>query len=453
MCASYIANSLSIIKEYSKRGDLLIIFFIAVFLRLIFLSQVIDQIGFNGLARFSPDAELYIKTAQSLIGGPGSTEPGLFIFGPGYSSFLALNFLLWGYRISIIIILQILISAASTLLIYKFSQMITASYSISIIAAILFMISYTSITLSISPLSDTLYVFLLLAGIITFLKSLKRTSARLIIASGLLIGGASLTRSIGQFWPLLMILYGWFNRSGIDQESITASRNTFRLAILGAAVAVVISLCWAGRNFIVHDVPAVSSAGAIGLFRIADQTIKNMGENDSTIAAKCNQSEDIKAVNPLKAQHDYSFCYAKGLFLAHPSEMIITYLKHCWMNINEISYFHRALLPGNKNTLIKWEQFIFRHRLNYLNFIICLIGFVIITIQKKYRLLSILLGIYIYFAFLAGLTLWQGSRIFFPGQIAAVILVAYVIVYLYELILKFIRRNHHRGKFESEFNQ
>jgi hypothetical protein len=438
------------IKEFLGRGDLIALFFFAVIVRLIFLSQVVDQIGFNGLARFSPDAELYINTAQAIISGADSNENGIFTFGPGYPFFLVLNFLIWGNRISFIILIQMALSAGSALLVYRLAKIIGESYSVALIAAILFALSYTSIALSIIPLSDALYVFLFLVGTIAFLEGLNKRAYGFMIFSGVATGVAILTRSIGQFWPLIMLAYTWLVRP--DTALGLSFRRRYWPAVLGAGISIAILVFWIGRNFIVHDAPIVSLAGPIGAAKIAGQAAKNMENEAKGIAQYCDESakRDSSIILDLQAiGYKYDVCYAKAIFMANPFGVIGTYLRITWENINDICYYHRALFPNNKGGLIKWEYYIKNHLLNYVNFALCLAGFGLLLMQRKYRQFIILFTLYLYYAALVGLTLWQGSRIFFPGQIAAVILIAIVIVNLRTGIARLIEWLRSYGKFIS----
>jgi hypothetical protein len=58
--------------------------------------------------------------------------------------------------------------------------------------------------------------------------------------------------------------------------------------------------------------------------------------------------------------------------------------------------------------------------------VLVLISLIVMVVRRQNKLAAVLIAIWLYFGMLSGLTLWQGSRVFYPGQIAWSIMLAYL---------------------------
>ena len=102
------------------------------------------------------------------------------------------------------------------------------------------------------------------------------------------------------------------------------------------------------------------------------------------------------------------------------------------------------MIPRQDGFTIPIERLIKATRENYLNFILSMAGLVILLWRRQFRTGIILGGIYFYFASMIGCFRWAGSRYFFPGQIAAVVLIAVTLVWLGSSIIKLAHIIHPR---------
>jgi len=183
------------------------IFVIALVVRLFYLSAMIDQIGSEALLTLSPDVTNYLMAAADIVEGTGLDSNGVLIFGPGYPLFLALQGFLFGFSPLLLILIQIFLSATVSVLLTRFALCLIDDLKTAIVAGLLHVLSMTSITLATTLLSDTLFMALILSGLILYHRGLSSGRLPDYIGSGLLFTTAALTRGVGMpFVAVLIVL-------------------------------------------------------------------------------------------------------------------------------------------------------------------------------------------------------------------------------------------------------
>ena len=441
------SNSPVSLSRFFRRGDLIFIFMLAMILRLILFAASNNQAGNQQVFNNSPDSIEYMNMARSIAQGDDDHEFSFMVFGPGYAYYLAFTNLFFGGRLGPTIMLNIIVSSLSCLLIYLFAMMLLRSYGIAIVAALLAALSYDSITLSCYVLSDTIYFAIFLSGLLLYLKALDSGAWRYYILAGITTGLAILMRSIGQFWPVMMIViafaYAYAPRKDFFTARFGRKRLAGKVAVTLAITAAIVSI-WLVRNYNVHGVPTLAFTSAGGPANIATQTIARLEKRPY---------EEVKErVLQLEAQWVEEFLATTGdsvislgdrfRVFSYQARQIIdtlkweafkTYLMLTWENVNEINYLHRHLLPKYKRWMIGAEYVIKDHWLNYLNFVLSVIGLGILLWQRRFRIAVVLGSVYFYYVAMVGFTRWQGSRLFFPAQIAFAVLIAVTLVWVYRM--------------------
>ncbi|HWR82783.1 MAG TPA: glycosyltransferase family 39 protein [Candidatus Deferrimicrobium sp.] len=419
-----------------QRRDYILLFVLAFALRFAMHRFSVEQIGAEKLLATSPDTINYVAAGKALAQGSGDYEVAFWAFGPGYASFLAANFVLFGVRATPAVIIQILLSSLACLLVYKFAQKLLRSRAIAVVAGLLAALSYTAISLSCLLLSDTLFFFLFALSLVLYLKGLTERCWWPFILSGLLVGCGILTRPIGQFWPAAMVVIAIFSRrlvGDVHRESPRNSRlTTIVQPVIAVGIALLIALTWAFRNNAVHGVPAVAISSAGGPINIAAETAaKPQGltrEEQLTLWIKAFLEEtNQKEFTPADS---YRLFRSKSLeiFRNRPIDMIRTLLHWSWINVNDICHLHRLLIPKSNPKTIPLEKTILKSGLNFLNLSLCIVGMVLLLATRRFGALLVLGSVYCYFFLTVGGTRWQGSRLFLPGQLAAVVLIALTLV-------------------------
>lgn len=207
----------------------IIIFCIALIVRLVVFGGILWQealVGdFDGRQDAVPilggDATEYFYLGRNLLhyrvfslepdepfqtpqGAPQIGKPGLFpesFRTPGYPAFVAL---FYGATRSLFVVsaIQMLLSAFSVVLLYAIAKRFLSEQA-SRISAGLFAIEPSSVFYSGIILSDTVFVFLLLAVIWIFLNHKDNPAYWKMLCAGIALGFATLARPVAQFLPVL----------------------------------------------------------------------------------------------------------------------------------------------------------------------------------------------------------------------------------------------------------
>jgi hypothetical protein len=121
----------------------------------------------------------------------------------------------------------------------------------------------------------------------------------------------------------------------------------------------------------------------------------------------------------------------------HPFVILRVFLQNVFENTNTSSEVLFHAFPRRLAGIRKlWEM----ARLNYGVSLLTLIGTAMLLYRRKYRLLFILAGIYVYFAVSSGFTHDQSARIIYPCQIAWAVIASYPLLWLYDLVARKLKR-------------
>jgi hypothetical protein len=99
-------------------------------------------------------------------------------------------------------------------------------------------------------------------------------------------------------------------------------------------------------------------------------------------------------------------------------------------------YYYLPEWGGALRATTSWTD---KKGLNYRVALLGLIGAVMLLHRRRYRLLIILLSLYVYFALLSGFSVFQGSRVFYPAHAAWAVPVAYPLLWVWDWVGKRIR--------------
>ena len=410
------------------------IFITALFIRMVYLLLVVNQIGFDGLMTALPDTINYLKVADDFLNGTNYGENYILIFGPGYASFLAAILFISGKTSILIVLIQVVLSSLSCVLIYNLALRLTDSSKTALIASILAILSGTSISLSVVVLSDTLYFFMFLLGLSLYIKALEKTYWRLFICSGILIGSAILIRSIGQLFPLAMFIFAlpFICKKATFGSGIRIhfNKNLTIKVISGICIVLLIQGVWIVRNYKVHDIAILTSAGHGGIGNVAAFALEKIeGRNYREIRDEWHimykDQHNLKVLSP-KESRNIDTAESKKIIKEHPWEVLGAYFSLTWENLMAVNTLNRILFPELKAEMIKFEYFWRKEPVKHSCFILSMIGLITLLCKRKYKIALILGIVYFYCASTIGFTRWQGSRLFFPGQIAWSILIGYL---------------------------
>ncbi|MDO8555215.1 MAG: glycosyltransferase family 39 protein [bacterium] len=215
----------------------------------------------------------YLPLAKNLATGNGFTLDGVNTYAykaPGYPLFLAFFYKIFGVFWPAIVA-QIILSALLSVLIFKIGEKVGFGKKISFIAGVLTATAPHLIYYGNFFVTEALFAFLLLFGILYFIKFLKRPSVALAVLSGLFLGLDTLVKTSGQYLVFVFLavgfLYFWKSKenSGFKKYAVFLSVFfcVFILAVLPLAV----------RNYFESGSFSLNSQGAYLLYRYEGASI------------------------------------------------------------------------------------------------------------------------------------------------------------------------------------
>ncbi|MDD4052559.1 MAG: glycosyltransferase family 39 protein [candidate division Zixibacteria bacterium] len=418
---------------------------VALTVRLIYMFVMVGEVGGDKLLSLAPDTVAYSNIAHGMISDRSIAEDTLIIFGPGYGFFLAMLFFLFGTSPYPVLILQIIISSVGCLLIYVLGKELTESKSVGLLAGYLAALSFTSVSLANFILSDCLFFFLFLLGNVFFLLGMRHNRYWWYVGAGVAIGAAVLVRSIGQFWPVIMLLLVFIlPRPGRDRSWFAGRLAVLKKAYLAPLIALIIMGGWMTRNYVHHGTPFLAFMTAGGPANVATLTLSEIEHKDGGAIRDEWFAEYIKttgnAVITRADEYRILSAAARRTFFRYPLPMIKTYAGLIWENLNEENELHRAQTPRLSDFFLRQIDWLHKHSLRYRGFWLTMAAFALMLFLRRWRPLIFLGSVYIYYALLIGVTRWQGSRLFHPGQIAWSIAIAFLVITVGHLVMGLLRR-------------
>jgi hypothetical protein len=438
---------LSQLNDFLRRRDLVILLAVALVLRIGFLLLVLSNLKPAELLSNSPDTRIYVNTARGLLGMGPSGSDAIFIFGVGYAAFLTPLFFIFGLTAIPILLVQIILSSIGCLLLYELGRELTGSKEVGLLAGYLAATSITSISLAAFVLSDCLFFFLLLLSCLLFLRGMNSGGRGYFIGSGLIIGVAVLVRAIGQFWPLVMIiLAGILPTPAVSNRSLRGSMAFRRNALLAPLIACVIIGGWVMRNYALEGVATLSFASAggpanIACTALADTFHREPGEIMGSWFDDFRQraglgSGDLSFADNYRGRSLFSSIVVRR----YPGPVWRVYRGLVWENLTIPNELFVAQLPQYRWPVRASEKWYIDHHLNTLAVWLTLAGLAALLICRKWQAFIFLGLTYAYFAAMIGFTRWQGSRLFYPGQIAWSVIIAFLIVMVIQGAVRLIRQ-------------
>jgi len=411
----------------------LILFLLALTVRLAYMIFMYHQLSDQQILTLTPDSTAYTRVAQELTRFQILDEDTVMMFGIGYSAFLSVCFLLFGLKAATVIIVQVLLSSLSCALLYKFGKELTDSKAVGFIAGGLLAVSFTSISLANIILSETLFLFLFLAGNLLFFQGLQREERKRIIWAGIFLGLAVLVRAAGQLWPIMLLVFIIFHpRRDKNRKWREQVFRRLKLAYPAPLIVLIIIAGWIFRNYIVHDYPFYTFASAGGPANVATWAIEK---------AEGRSAYDIRTEWAIAYQHEsgreritridqYKMFsqQARRAIWQYPREVFNMYKSLVWENVTSVNELFRAQLLEYQWPIVDKVNIYLEYHFNYLFFWLGAAGILAMLVRLHWTAFLYTGCVFVYFALMAGFTHWQGSRLFYPGQIGWAMAMAFLLV-------------------------
>jgi len=415
----------------------LIIFALALVLRVVFFILESSYYNSPAILHLFEDSKTYMSIARYMLGTNIAGAGDLLLAGPGYGLFLAAVFFVFGVIAWPVLIIQIILGSLTCVYLYKIALYLLDNKTIALIAGILAAVSLSAISLASSIMSDTLFFFLLTLATMLWVRGHKNERWREFLAAGILIGLAVLVRSVGAFLPVVLIAGSLLLSFGSPRPR----RKTLLIrTVITSVLIIFITVFWGLRNYAVHDLFTVSETGALAAKRYLCARVIYEAENRPSLLEVRNEMSRPTTRYSLdksaKAMHDDAIETVITTFKKYPGRFMSVFVKNIYENIGMESTIHPLQVPQLRPLFRAVSNVTTYGGRNHLPFLLALIGAIILVWRHRWQVSLFLALVYIYFALLSGFTFWQGSRIFFPGQLAWVILAAVPLEAVFRLIRK-----------------
>lgn len=449
------------------RRRLAMIFALALVLRLAFLVIMMDQIDVEQMTGIDRDAYNYYEAARMIHEDFDFHSYGVLMFGPGYPGWLAIFGSLVSLHPVALLVVQILLSAVGSVLISLVAYRLSGDPRIGVVCGLINAASMESITLANILFSESLFFVLILLGLLTLLTGLARKRWTYFVLSGVLFGLAALTRSIGQYMFGILLLVSFV---ALWRTKQTEGRNIIRnmkWPAVAALLMIIMVGAWIGRNHHHYGINHLTLAGPGGMAHMARLVVSkrdSISFNDAYAQfvrdVRARQTggtgddiaiSDYKPYLPQPKVTDAETIRYNQAFVLHSKETLRQMVRqHPWLTLSIYldnvrhniltdwgkQYYYLPQWNGSLRAITSWTD---KKGLNYRVSLLALIGAVMLFKLRKFRLLIILIALYIYFALLCGFSVNQGSRVFYPAQIAWSVLVAYPLLWLWDWAARRLR--------------
>jgi 4-amino-4-deoxy-L-arabinose transferase-like glycosyltransferase len=422
------------------------VFLSAFFLRIIFVSEVLQQNSFlhndpniTSQANFlATDSSAYINLAKKILSGyfgPKADSDAL-LRPPGYPAFLA-PFYSFGLSTKWILFSQAFLSAVIPVLTLMLAYMFTGGIGLASIAGFLSAFSPTGIGLCGVILSDTLFAVMMIVSLYCLCCGAAKAQGNLVLLSGVLFGAAFLVKPIMSFWPVCMIAVYY-----LLCRAAATKLNLRKLAVAFAIQIIIIGL-WCTRNYVYEGVFTPSSVTVNNLHDCMRPRVEEWakaGMMPTREAIQRNRdvaSKKFMQQNPGLTSKEKMQVLTAGtmeIFKAYPETTAKVFLQ----NIKESTsagwtYFYNQLPLSSLQELIiltkvtKIESVFKKYSLLaviLLFFCLCVSTILKNTDKHRNKIFAFAAGgiTLSYFALLSGTTIGVGSRIMYPVEFILIVL-------------------------------
>jgi hypothetical protein len=232
------------------------------------------------------------------------------------------------------------------------------------------------------------------------------------------------------FWPAAMIVILAASVLSWPAVAAVSGRRLLLRGLVAPLVATLFTVGWIGRNYVVFEEPLYSFASAGGPANVAAIALADLFHrevNDIRFAWLEDFHRETGHRELTWIEHYRLLRRNAGAVMQrYPAACLRAYGRMVWENLTATNQLFRAQLPKYKWTIAGWLDWYENRHLNQIVVWMSLAGAGILLWQRRWRAVLILTLIFAYCAATIGVTQWQGSRLFYPGQIAWAILIAVV---------------------------
>jgi len=396
------------------RNPYVILFALALVVRLVYLFMVVNRVGVEHLSLLDEDIENYYRAAIAIRDGFEFQTKGVLIFGPGYPVLLAILMVPVGINPVALLLFQIVLGALGAVLMAMLAVRWTEHRAVGLVAGGLVALLPISISLATKLRSDVPYMVLTIAGLLLFDRAIRSSKAVSYILAVLLLTGAALTRSMGQFMFVMLFVMVLVRAPRSGRSSPASVVRRLKWPLLSTLLMVLLLGLWIHRNEQVYGFRYLALAGPDSFLKMAALVSADLeGKSyEDALGAYLVTVDSCMDAHESDAMYTSRVMCKRDLFLSLASAHPFTTAKVILANASR-----------NSNSAWGWHFTV-----------LAIIGAVLVYRERKRGLLLVLLCLWGYFAFFSGFTVQQGQRIFYPGLISWSILIAYALVFGYRAV-------------------
>lgn len=465
-------------RSNKKNKIIIIVLLIALFVRAIFFIASWHNKGFSEDSIPGNDPSEYHSLALSLIKeGKFSIDGELNTKRtPVYPLFVGTIYSLFGQRLWLVYLAQILLDAITCLLIYLLTILIFNNKKIALAAGLLYAVDTLPAIYSMELFSDILFVFVFVLSLLVLFFALNKRVLFLFVLAGIILGLAILIRPIAQYFFIIAVIaiIGlpriFFRKKGQEQEKRKKAWGLKAAAIFLIGLELIL-LPWQLRNFINFQSFNISSIDGYNLFycnavfteaninKISRKEAEKRLEKFLPIEfASLNNMEKSKAYR--KVALNYIKEHPKDYLIIHFKGILKTFTNSTKYQLMEIFGQKRKTegvenkIPLSENIIDRIKRVLANAKEEYylspilslillFEYILAFIGLVSLFIKKHWASALIFIGIIAYFILLTGPAGEERYRI--PIVPFYLMLSAYGIFAIRELLRR-------KSKYENSIN-
>jgi 4-amino-4-deoxy-L-arabinose transferase-like glycosyltransferase len=314
--------------DFQQKAIPVFLFCFSLIINLLILSQYLNSPFAQGLI---DDADVYWKWGQRIAAGDWMGK-AIFHQSPLYPYFLSLIVLLFGKTLLPVYLVQAVLSASSTILIYSITKKISDSMLVGFSAGVLFALYGMQVFYSTKILSECLSIFLMLAAVRLLLSGMDSKTKSFF--AGMFFGLLLFAKPQLMIATPLLILYFYIVKG--NRRSFLTATCSFLLPMIILVTIVAV------RNYTVEkDFILITSNGGENFFIGNNEKANGVYSPIEGVSADIvYQNEDAIAVaqqktgRTLKRSGVSSYWFHQGLnFIAqHPMKyMKLEWMKCKWM--------------------------------------------------------------------------------------------------------------------------
>lgn len=228
-------------------------------------------------------SDWYYEVSQNLFLGNGFSIDGISpspVQVPIYPLFLASSLFLFG-SYKIVVAVQIFLGSIIPVLARYLSLKLIPNSKVAIFVALVVALEPNFVLLSSIFFTETLFIFLFLLFILSFISYLEKGETKMLCISAVILGLSTLVKTTTQFFPIFLIpIAWWFLRKKLPTRKLVSQGFIFM------AIFLIILSPWLYRNYKQFGAPGLTIMPTLNLYATLLPSVLSVANNTSFTEAR-----------------------------------------------------------------------------------------------------------------------------------------------------------------------